>query len=107
MTPDELLDRASDEMTIRGSCAGNFRNESGNICMLGAITTAVNMNPMSENVYIEARVALIHALDGTEEDGDYLPLGGFIARWNDSHTHDERIEALRQGAKYYREKMSS
>lgn len=100
MTPDELLDAAADEMTIRGSCAEEFENDEGNVCMLGAITRA-HKGSYDILMVVKARTALTQTLE--ESRPDTHPFSGFIAIWNDSHTHDERIEALRQGAKYYRE----
>lgn len=101
MTPDELLDRAADEMSIRGSCTGTLEDNEGHVCMIGAVHKLFrySKNPtlIDVNAYSTAMGLLETTLGGSLYKFDV------ISKWNDSHTHDERIEALRGAAKYYRE----
>lgn len=107
MTPDELLDRAADEMMIRGSCTGKLRTDDGQVCMIGAVQEAflskgdVRLTLADEQAFHGAMVTLTTTLEAP----NWSP--NVVAEWNDTHTHDERVEALRQGAKYYREHNQS
>lgn len=101
MTPDELLDRAADEATRLGTCKG-VDTTGIKVCMLNALRRTAESIDRSYFIWAEARGTLRDYLTALDPDTFSL-----ISMWSDGHTHDERVEALRGAAKYYRAQTQS
>ena len=89
MTPDEVLDRAADEITIRGWTQGLFEDPEGRVCAVGAI----NRTTAQATERIRAGWVLTFFIQGQ------VPI------WNDApgRTQDEVVDTFRLAAKHYRE----
>lgn len=117
----KILDKATDEMTLRGSCTQHELSADGKVCLRGAIGVALGLERLLNkggsyrfnfslmDWHLTSRYVRTAIIELYPEQAKacYLTEGTIftnIAHWNDLFgTHDSRIEVLRYGAKLARE----
>lgn len=99
----EFIDDAADYMEKHGSISGALNDEYGRVCILGAFgkITVIDMyDGFKKYNHRTLRVAQERLALFISTNHHILPGGnGLIACFNDTHTHQERLDALRKCAK--------
>jgi len=98
----DILDAAADAMARHGKCEGDFTDDQGRVCALGALRLVLLGSPApgsqpperdSWTAYIDASVVLHRHLE------DALPgESAAIYEWNDASTTEEVVAAMRAAA---------
>ena len=122
----EVLDAAHDELLMHGWCQFNMERKSGELCSLGAISSALGLRHERDNDLVypwfnehgqEATIALAAVIDRTELERFRLGpvttkrLGWdslLVQEWNDDddRTMDDVLDAMRRASKAVREAAS-
>lgn len=93
----DLLDAAHDVMLERGRCKGNYSDDTGRVCVLGAVNVADHGSPIwrVEHETATDASACLHS-----------HLGQSVSGWNDdpATTDDMAFDAFHTAAKELREK---
>lgn len=97
----DVLDRAVDELLMRGWYQGDYSGPGGRVCALGAVSCAVSGRP----VVLECDLRVVDPV--ADALANYL--GAELTDWNDDRkrTEDDVRDALRGCAKHLRERAAS
>lgn len=109
----DILDKAHDEMLVRGRTKGSGVNYKGEVCIIGAIACAMGINPLDWGTVAYLNPGIMQALAKRVPRNipPHYPLGnphtseGVVYRFNDAidTTDDECFDWLRNTAKELRE----
>lgn len=99
----DLIDKAHDELLHSGWCQGNFSNNDGTVCAVGALGLAVGVHPACGLLDSKVKTALEAV--ATTIRPNYGSASGVVMGWNDlpGRTEDEVFDAFRQTSKRLRE----
>lgn len=96
----DVIEDAADYMEKHGSCSGHYVNDNGKVCMEGALGQSFDIN---ESKYRSAlRSSAIRFIDNVVRDKTHYPS---TVSFSDSHTHQQRLDMLRECAKIARRQL--
>jgi len=98
----DILDAAADAMALRGKCVGDYTDDQGQVCALGALRLVLTGRADPEPVAAEDRDRQVAYLDATRTLRQYLEAvdvdAPAVYEWSDDHPQAEVVAGMRAAA---------